>query len=208
MPYDCIDLNLRLKRIPYFSLVDKQSEKKKIKKKLLQFNKYLQTMGLCFEKISVSPDNQNNDFKLEMKRTESIQTESTKTICQNIKDIGLISDRTYKKLRETLKPIVRLSSLQTCYTYKKKVDNIWPISENAFGSFVADPKSKIEFMCHKYLEKLDQPFNGSVFNILLSDDSFNVTKTQINALNFTFSLLKDGDLSHNGFYVLGKIKIY
>ena len=29
MPYDCIDLNLRLKRIPYFSLVDKQSEKKK-----------------------------------------------------------------------------------------------------------------------------------------------------------------------------------
>ena len=55
---------------------------------------------------------------------------------------------------------------------------------------------------------MDQPFNGSVFNILLSDDSFNVTKTQINALNFTFSLLNDGDLSHNGFYVLGKIKIY
>ncbi len=53
MPYDSIELNLRVSRIPYFDLKNKKYEKQKIKKKLYQFNKYLKTFGLSFKKIQI-----------------------------------------------------------------------------------------------------------------------------------------------------------
>lgn len=49
----------------------------------------------------------------------------------------------------------------------------------------------------------DKNYDNVVFEILLSGDSFNITKTHVNALNFTFSLINDKDLSHKGFYILG-----
>lgn len=36
-----------------FDLINKQHEKQKIRKKLTQFNRYLQLIGLCFSKIQV-----------------------------------------------------------------------------------------------------------------------------------------------------------
>ena len=57
------------------------------------------------------------------------------------------------------------------------------------------------------MEKLGKSnqVKDNTFNILLSGDGVSLTKTQINILNFTFSLLNDGDLSLRGFYILGKI---
>ena len=83
---------------------------------------------------------------------------------------------------------------------------MWPVATNEYGSYIIDPKAKIAFVCTKYLEKLtelDEVMTENVFNVMLSGDGFNITKTHMNALNFTFSLINDGDLSHKGFYVLG-----
>ena len=133
MPFESLELNLRRNRIPYFSLRDKQQEKRKIKNKLKQFNKLLNSMHLNFRKIEIDPFDGADDFELKINRNKIPQNKSAKIICQNLKDTGLISHR----------------------------------------------------------------------KILLSGDSFNITKTHVNALNFTFSLINDKDLSHKGFYILG-----
>jgi len=78
-------------------------------------------MGLGFEKIDISPDDNSNNFKLNMHRHRVIQTKSAKEICQNLRDSGLISERVYKLIREELEPIARLPALRTCLTYKKKL---------------------------------------------------------------------------------------
>ena len=53
MNNDSIELNLRRGKVPYFNLRNKLEQKIKIKKKLDQFNTYLNTFGLCFSKIDI-----------------------------------------------------------------------------------------------------------------------------------------------------------
>ena len=70
MPFESIELNLRRNRIPYFSLRDKQQEKRKIKNKLKQFNKLLNSMHLNFRKIEIDPFDGADDFELKINRNE------------------------------------------------------------------------------------------------------------------------------------------
>lgn len=154
MPFESIELNLRRNRIPYFSLRDKQQEKRKIKNKLKQFNKLLNSMHLNFRKIEIDLYDGADDFELKINRNKIPQNKSAKIICQNLKDTGLISHRLYKQIREALEPIAKLPSLSTCIKYKKKVDNIWPIAQNEFGSYIIDPKAKITYVCEKYIKNL------------------------------------------------------
>ena len=213
MTHDSIELNLRASRIPYFDLINKKHEKLKIKKKFLQFNRYLQTFGLCLKTIQISENDQSNDFKFEIEKKIEIidgpQTElELNAIFQNARDKACMSDRSYKTFRKAISPAAKIVSLARCISYKKKVDAFWPIEINEKGAFIAEPISKIKFVCAKYIERLEDPntLKDKNFNILLSGDGLTLTKTHTNAFNFTFSLLNDGDMSHNGFYILGKIK--
>jgi len=178
MPHDSIELNLRNDRIPYFDLINKPRTKNKFRKKLIQFNNYFLTFGICFDKISC----------------KSVQYRVTKA---------------YKIFRETIQPIAKLASLESCVLYKKKVDSFWSIKTNTRGSFIAEPGDKISYICSKYIEQQDPAYCAknivnNTFNILICGDSFQLTKTHTNVLNITFCLLNDGDLSHNGFYILGR----
>ncbi len=154
MPFESIELNIRRNRIPYFSLKDKQQEKRKIKDKLKQFNKFLNSMQLNFRKIEIDPYDGNDDFEMKINRLKISQNLSAKVICQNLKDTGLISHRLYKQIREAFEPIAKLPSLATCIKYKRKVDDIWPIAQNELGSYIVDPKAKITYICEKYIKKL------------------------------------------------------
>ena len=124
-------------------------------------------------------------------------------VCQNAKDQACMSDKSYKEFRKKIKPAADIASLARCVEYKKKVDQFWHIQTNEKGAFIADPLSKIKFVCTKYLSLLENPQSTHTFNILLSGDGFSLTKTHTNAFNFTFSLMNDGDLSYRGFYILG-----
>lgn len=119
-----------------------------------------------------------------------------------------MSERSYNTFRKALSPYINLISLKECNTHKERVNKIWSIRDNEMGSYVKEPIEKIKFVCTKYLEKLIRSSTNQVkdktFNILLSGDGISLTKTHINILNFTFSLLNDGDLSLKGFYTLGK----
>lgn len=77
------------------------------------------------------------------------------------------------------------------------------------GSYIKDPTSKIKFVCEKYLEKLGklippEKVKDNTFKILLCGDGVNLTRTHLNILNFTFSLVNDEDLRLGGYYTLGK----
>lgn len=203
MNHEYIQLNLRKNRVPYFNLYDKMKEKRKIKKKLDEFNNFLYTYGLSFSNVEITTIQDNYNLTIAKNRTIDKQA----AICQTAKDLTLMSERSYNIFRKALLPNINLSSLLECNLYKQRVNKIWLIGDNDMGSYVKEPVEKIKFVCSKYLEKLGKSnqVKDNTFNILLSGDGVSLTKTQINILNFTFSLLNDGDLSLRGFYILGKI---
>lgn len=209
MSYDSIDLYYRKKRVPYFNLINKSTEKKRLKKKFIQFNTYLSSYGLSFDKIEIS-NKVKEDFKLNIvENPTAIVTNNNKVaICQTARDIALMSERSYSSFRKILNPIAKLPSLRKCNIYKKRVNRFWIIGHNKMGSFIKDPISKIKFICQKYLDKISnfnppEQVKDNTFKILISGDGVNITNTHLKILNFTFSLTNDGDLSRRGFYTLG-----
>ena len=215
MSYEFLDFNLKRKRINYFNLRDKFREKRKIKEKLRQFNNYLNTYGLKFSNIEITSKNENNDFDLSIE--EIIPEKKKAAICQTARDKASMSERSYKEFRNTIKPIANLATLAECNAYKKKLNIVWPIrslsddlneNETYQGAFIDEPITKIKFVCQTFLEKLNaedkkKKIENNTFNLLLCGDGLQITKTHLNLLNFCFTLINDGDLSHNGFYTLG-----
>ena len=210
MNHDTIELNLRRGRIPYFNLRNKLEQKITIKKKLDQFNNYLNTFGLSFSKIDITPVQNNFKYKLSIFEKMSMDTIDSEedAISQRAKDLALMSDKSYKIFRNTLGLHSNLASLRKCNKYKKKLNKLWAIRDNDVGSYVKDPIKKIQYVCQKFIEKNisknpDFQIENNIFKVLISGDGINVTKTHLSLLNFTFSLINDGDLSFRGFYTLG-----
>jgi len=216
MNHETIELSLR-RRIPYFDLRDKQNEKRKIKKKLIQFNKFLNSYNLGFESIEIKRMNPTQKFALNI--SKDLPT------LQTAKEIALMSEKSYLKFRSIISPITKLPSLKKCNAFKKRINQIWPLNieetenpdpediynpseSNRMGASIAEPLEKIKFVCSKYLKKLTlQTPQGTVvndtFKIMICGDGVQITKTHLNLLNICFSLLNDGDLSHKGLYTLG-----
>ena len=219
MNHESIELNLR-RRTPYFNLRDQMNEKKKIKKKLLQFNKFLNSYGLEFKKIDIAQVNQAaGEFQLYIK--QDVPTADAAAICQNARDVSLMSERSYVKFRQTISPIAHLPTLRKCNAYKKQMNQVWPLNtdesdqvnpddiyspneSNKMGASIAEPLKKIKFVCEKYLAKKRTQNPANDFRIMLCGDGVQITKTHLSLANFCFTLMNDGDLSHKGFYTLGK----
>ena len=182
---------------------------------MTQFNKYLKSYGLTFANIDVISTNtqitKETDYSLNIEPDVKNEDEASKAaICQTAKDVALMSDKSYQKFRNALSPFAKLCTLSECNTYKLRVNQFWRIQTNEMGSYLKDPIAKIKFVCQKYMEKLSklkppEEVKDKTFKILLSGDGVNLTRNQLNVLNFTFSLVNDGDLSLCGFYTLGKI---
>ena len=222
MNHETIELSLR-RRIPYFDLRDKQNEKRKRKKKLIQFNKFLNSYNLGFESIEIKRMNPTQKFALNI--SQDLPTLDKAAICQTAKEIALMSEKSYLKFRSIISPITKLPSLKKCNAFKKQINQIWPLNteetenpdpediynpseSNRMGASIAEPLEKIKFVCSKYLNKLtSQTPKGVVvndtFKIMICGDGIQITKTHLNLLNICFTLLNDGDLSHKGLYTLG-----
>ena len=212
MNNDSIELNLRRGKVPYFNLRNKLEQKIKIKKKLDQFNTYLNTFGLCFSKIdivTIQTTNPSNKYKLDISQiTDTPMDTQDDAVSQKAKDLAMMSEKSYKIFRKTLGPLSNLVSLRRCNVYKKKLNKLWAIKDNDLGSFIKEPINKIKYVCQRFIDRNitinpDFRIENNLFKILLSGDGINITKTHLSILNFTFSLLNDGDLSYKGFYTLG-----
>ena len=154
MNYESIELTLR-RRIPYFDLKDKQNEKRKIKKKLIQFNKFLNSYNLGFESIEIKRMNPTQKFALNI--SQDLPT------LQTAKEIALMSEKSYLKFRSIISPITKLPSLKKCNAFKKRINQIWPLKieetenpdpediynpsePNRMGASIAEPLEKIKFV--------------------------------------------------------------
>lgn len=199
--YDEIILNLRWGRTPFFDLNRKDNEKVKIKKKLEQFNVFLNTYGLSFKQKEISNFDNQNDFALNI--TENLVQNNNAAICQTARDEALMSERAYNKFRKKIKPFAKLASLTKCNHYKRLISSYWQIQNTSCGAFVSDPIQKIKFVCENYLTYNPGALKDKCFKIFLCGDGFQLTRTHLNILNFSFRLLNDSDLSLNGCYVLG-----
>ena len=115
--YDEIILNLRWGRTPFFNLNRKDNEKVKIKKKLEQFNVFLNTYGLSFKQIEISNFDNQNDFALNI--TENLIQNNIAAICQTARDEALMSEVAFNKFRKKIKHLAKLSSLTKCNRYKR-----------------------------------------------------------------------------------------
>ena len=70
--------------------------------------------------------------------------------------------------------------------------------------FYVEPLQKIKFVCKKYLEK--KTARVETFRIKLSADGTSITKSRVNVLVFTFTLLNDVKNAQSVFgqMILGK----
>ena len=70
------------------------------------------------------------------------------------------------------------------------------------GSYI-DPFEKINFTIRKIYQKLNSVIENDTFNVHLSGDGMQLTKTKLNLINFTFKILNENNLSPNSIYTLG-----
>ena len=148
--YDEIILNMRWGRVPFFNLNHKENEKVNIRRKLQQFNTFLNSFGLSFKNIDMGRNVGPANFRLNIEDNNNVINRAE--LCQRAKDVAHMSDRSYNKLKRMLKPIVMLSSLEKCNIYKQRLNSFWPITNNAQGAFIENPKAKIQYVCEKYLD--------------------------------------------------------
>lgn len=116
--YDEIIINMRWSRRAFFQLARQDNLKMKIKRKLIQFNNYLNSYGLKFKNIEIIQRDDINDFNLKI---EENLTQDEAVIFQRARDTALMSERSCIIFR-TIKPVAHLISLAKCNHYKRRLN--------------------------------------------------------------------------------------
>jgi len=197
MPYLSIDLNMKPGRLPYFNLIHKQTEKLKFKKHLTKYDTYLRTFGLGLDEVKIRKidDNEENNGSFKLDIIEERKSIDTASLCQKVRDIASVSEKSYTRLRKTLLPITKLASLKKCNMFKRKINEIWQLGYNSLRSYIKNPKIKIKSVCEQLIKRLktEEFYNltNNTFNILLYGDGIQISKTHINIVNFCFSLIDE-----------------
>ncbi len=228
-----IEVNLRANRVPYFNLSKSQEVKKKIISDMKIYNEYLLTtgklilffylkcltlknsfisLGLEFESIIIvdrQRDNElitkkrNDDFH---KQVIQIRQKSTKEeeayIVQCARDLANMSEQAYTDFRNALKPICKLPCVSNLNIMKSRMNRLFPVSNNLYGSYVNSLR-KIEFVLNRVHDKLGGKIKDETFRIQYCGDGTMVSKTHVNLLTFSFSVMNVIDLSFHNQNVLG-----
>jgi hypothetical protein len=120
-----------------------------------------------------------------------------------LKDELNLSRRDYKKLR------CHLGKTIPCYhkvhLLEKKMNSFFKMHDpNNYGVYV-DPLSKIQFVCEKFLSQ-NPTITIDVFKLKISGDGTIITKSNVDLLNYTFTVINDVKTAKTskGNYSLGK----
>jgi len=127
-------------------------------------------------------------------------------IGQELRDNGTISEKAYCRMRRLLMRLQKivLPSLYYCNKAKSIMDIFYTVHKNKYGSYIS-PAEKFDFVLKKIYNKLDKKIKNDTFEIFLSGDGMQLTRTHTNTLNFTFKVLNENDSS--ALYTLGNLKI-
>jgi len=106
-------------------------------------------------------------------------------IGQEMKDISMLSDKAYSRMRSTLmRQKIVLPSLYYCNKAKSFMDIFYTVHKNKYDSYIS-PAEKFDFVLRKIYNKLDKKIKNDTFEIFLSGDAMQLTRRHTNTLNFT-----------------------
>ena len=168
MPTKHIQLKIRASREHFFNLKDPKDRRAQIIKDLVDYNEYLNNCGLTFVKIEISslPEQKNEnenayiDSIVQIKKKHNPNEEAF--IVQCARDLANMSERSYLLFKESLEPLYSLPNLSTLNEIKEKMNRVFPIATNNYGSYVSNLK-KIEYVLNKSYETLEKQIKNDTF---------------------------------------------
>ena len=192
--------------------LNKYRKRQKLKENLKNASRFLYKNKLSFSKIVISPRTDNNqtddELDIEILKVAPIKVSKCqkKMLAVQAKDMANISEKKYEILRKYFSWL-QIPSLSAIRPVQNIINNLYTIHQNEKGVFV-EPLQKIKFVCKKYIEK--QNFtNLKTFKIKLNTDGTSLTKSNVNLLNFSFTLLNEVEKAKSVFgqYILGMINL-
>ena len=113
-----------------------------------------------------------------------------------------MSEIAYIKFRDALKPICTLPFLSELNTIKSRMNRVFPVSRNLYGSYVNSLR-KIEFVLNRVYDQLKGKIRDDTFQIQYCGDGTMVSQTHVNLLTFSFNAMNISNLSCYNQNVLG-----
>ena len=221
-----INKRLHRKRKSFFEVgyEGRRRTRVEIRKRLETFNDFLLSIGLklnsveikkredtdaepmCVEEDEEEEDKQaQNGFTLRINGKSLNSSRSEAELLQTARavDSSNLSMRNYRALRNAL-DYAEIPSLYKVNSFKKRMNQFFELHKNEFGCYV-NAKEKVEFVLGKVHEKLGGHVENDTFSVKFSGDGTNITKTSVQLLNFTFTVLNDSDKckTSSGNYILG-----
>lgn len=123
-------------------------------------------------------------------------------IVQCARDVACMSELSYCNFRKALMPLVSLPMLCDLNIVKSRMNRMFPISNNMFGSYVNSIK-KLVFALNRAYLKLDKQIKDDTFCIEYCGDGTMLTKTHMNVLNFASNIMNLNDHSFRSLDILG-----
>ena len=193
----------------------RRKNKHQIRKKLTEFNNYLQSIGLvlCSKETIILKKYDGNsapeDFR--MKIIEELPPKNDILNALYVADTCYLSQRTYNKIRTNLNLKDELPSLYKMINLKKSINNLFDLRLNRNGAFLKYPLQKVEFVLKKILNNLtalseNLVIDNKTFIIKLSGDGKVLTKSsrrEINNIVFTVINETEKCKTSIGNYILG-----
>ena len=170
---------------------------------------FCNSIGLKINELVLSDNiNHSNTEKTKITVLENNNSQKYKVFkCVMAKDLTNMSCRKYSLMKSTLKELntIQLPGIKQLAKLQFALNNFFKIKSNDDGFFV-EPKEKIIYACQKFLKR-NPSFSSTKLRIKLSADSTSISKTHINVLNFTFTIVVDVENATSvfGANILGKI---
>ena len=200
------------KRKSYFSACDrtKRRHKNLIEKEFENVDDVCRTMSLQIKSVnleSLSPTDRNSNSRIKI-NVEKPSENDIATLDEQIfnalqaKDEANLSSRKYRMFRSKLEHL-NIPSFYRVKKLQQRLDNLFKISVNHFGAY-NNPLQKMTFVCSKFLEHNDKIQNDT-FIIKLAADGKVLTRSRVNLLNVTFTIINDDKKAKTsaGHYSLG-----
>ena len=144
---------------------------------------------------------ETNDLRKKIVIQKEFIVHNEAFVAQKAKDEISMSEKKYISFRNNMKKLrANLPSLYKMNSFKTKMNKFYTILQNSMGYYV-EPIEKLTYVLTKIYSKLDGRIQNNTFELFLSGDGMQLTRTMTNSVNFTFKVLNEMD--PNALYILG-----
>ena len=200
------------KRKNHFDLTrfGRRNQRVSIQEKISDLNLYLNSMGLQIRTVHIVSKNEKKDEEVELTlngklisgKSEKVKIELLNAL--KAVDASNISERAFHGLKKTLH-LNAMPSLYNLTRFKKRLNQFFELQSNDYGNFV-NARQKIDYVLKKIYKRDPSLVKNNTFMLKFSGDGTNITKTSVQLLNFTFTVLNEKEICKTsaGNYILGK----